>query len=407
MTAILPIRISLRGEKRFRCLLFCEERNQKKSIIINRRPPVLSSHFIEGYSLVFQAKEPNMSDQTPNLALPYILPSQSQKHVTHNEALQSLDAVAQLIIADTRTSPPANPAEGACYVVSAGATGEWSGKAGLIALFIDAAWQFLVPKSGWIAWFMTSNDIRVFRNGAWSNPDPWSDNVLELVGVNANPDTTNRLSVSSPASLFSHSGNGHQMKLNKAAATDTASLLFQSNWSGRAEMGLAGTDQFEIKVSADGNAWASALKILGTGAVLSPQRPLVRAANVAGIAAPASGTRTGFSVLGVTQGGFSLGAAVPNGTGNRLLVPVTGPYLIALSTSSVAAANANYTVSVSQNGTTILATVRDNDAGASSYSQNAVGLALLSAGDWLALEHTGNASFDFGIGKTELMAVML
>lgn len=27
-----------------------------------------------------------MSDQTNNLALPYILPSQAQKHVPHNEA---------------------------------------------------------------------------------------------------------------------------------------------------------------------------------------------------------------------------------------------------------------------------------------------------------------------------------
>jgi hypothetical protein len=32
-------------------------------------------------------------DQTPNLKLPYILPSQAQKHVTHNEALRLLDAV--------------------------------------------------------------------------------------------------------------------------------------------------------------------------------------------------------------------------------------------------------------------------------------------------------------------------
>ncbi len=34
-------------------------------------------------------------DETPNLKLPYILPAQSQKHVTHNEALRALDAVVQ------------------------------------------------------------------------------------------------------------------------------------------------------------------------------------------------------------------------------------------------------------------------------------------------------------------------
>ena len=30
-------------------------------------------------------------DETANLKLPYILPSQAQKHVTHNEALALLD----------------------------------------------------------------------------------------------------------------------------------------------------------------------------------------------------------------------------------------------------------------------------------------------------------------------------
>lgn len=31
-------------------------------------------------------------DSSPNLQLPYIMPSQAQKHVTHNEALRTLDA---------------------------------------------------------------------------------------------------------------------------------------------------------------------------------------------------------------------------------------------------------------------------------------------------------------------------
>lgn len=39
-----------------------------------------------------------MPDKTPNLALPFILPAQAQKHVTHNEALQRLDALVQLVV---------------------------------------------------------------------------------------------------------------------------------------------------------------------------------------------------------------------------------------------------------------------------------------------------------------------
>jgi hypothetical protein len=32
-------------------------------------------------------------DQTENLKIPYILPSQAQKHVTHNEAIKAIDAI--------------------------------------------------------------------------------------------------------------------------------------------------------------------------------------------------------------------------------------------------------------------------------------------------------------------------
>ena len=59
--------------------------------------------------------------------------------------------------------------------------------------------------------------------------------------------------------MLNHEGAGHQLKLNKAGTGDTASLLFQTDWSGRAEMGTAGEDDFSIKVSADGSTWTTAL----------------------------------------------------------------------------------------------------------------------------------------------------
>jgi hypothetical protein len=51
--------------------------------------------------------------------------------------------------------------------------------------------------------------------------------------------TVNRLSVASPATLlFSHAGQGHQLKLNKAEASDTGTLLFQTGWSGAPKWAL-------------------------------------------------------------------------------------------------------------------------------------------------------------------------
>lgn len=82
---------------------------------------------------------------------------------------------------------------------------------------------------------------------------------LGLGGATA--DATNRFSINAPASLFNHAGAGHQVKVNKAAATDTGSFLFQTGFSGRAEFGLTGSDDFQIKVSPDGSVWNNALAI--------------------------------------------------------------------------------------------------------------------------------------------------
>jgi streptogramin lyase len=89
--------------------------------------------------------------------------------------------------------------------------------------------------------------------------------------VAATADAVNRLTVAAPATLLNHAGSGHQLKLNKATVADTASLLFQTGFSGRAEMGTAGTDAFGIKVSANGSVWFMALEADGaTGRVTLP-----------------------------------------------------------------------------------------------------------------------------------------
>ncbi|HAE29331.1 MULTISPECIES: DUF2793 domain-containing protein [Hyphomonas] len=76
-------------------------------------------------------------DTSPRLAMPYLLPNQAQKHVTHNEALRRLDTMVQLSVANRDlTAPPASPGEGECWLVAAGATGDWAGHETEIA-----AWQ--------------------------------------------------------------------------------------------------------------------------------------------------------------------------------------------------------------------------------------------------------------------------
>ena len=103
--------------------------------------------------------------------------------------------------------------------------------------------------------------LQVWTASAWQvQGDPNLEN-LAGVGINSSFDPTNRLSVASTATLLNHDGAGHQIKINKSDATETGSLLYQTGFSGRAEMGLAGTDDFSIKVSADGGSWQTAIAV--------------------------------------------------------------------------------------------------------------------------------------------------
>jgi hypothetical protein len=105
---------------------------------------------------------------TPRLALPAIDAAQAQKHVTHNEALTLLDALAQLAVESRAlTTPPGSPAEGACYIPASGATGAWSGWSGQIALFSGGGWLRIIPVSGFKAWVKAERLSVTYEDGLW------------------------------------------------------------------------------------------------------------------------------------------------------------------------------------------------------------------------------------------------
>lgn len=207
-----------------------------------------------------------MTDST-HLKLPFILPAQAGKHITHNEALAALDTLTQLAVLDRNLgAPPASPAPGDRYIVAAAPTGAWAGKAEQIAAWDGAAWLFHAPEPGWLAFVLDENGLLAWSGTAWL-PTLGLDGKAPMLGLNATPDSTNRLAVASDAVLFSHASAGVQIKLNKHSSGDTASLLYQTGFSGRAELGTAGDDKLHVKVSPDGSAWTEAVVIDGTGRV--------------------------------------------------------------------------------------------------------------------------------------------
>lgn len=213
-----------------------------------------------------------MPDNSAILGLPYLLPSQAQKHVTHNEALRLLDILVQLSVeAMDAQTPPTVPTDGSAYILGGAPTGVWDGHAGQIAAFVEGGWQFLAPKPGWRAWDRALGEFRVWDGISWGLPSS-APETLNTLGIATSADAANRFAVASEAVLLNHAGAGHQLKINKAATGDTASLLFQSAFAGHAEMGLAGSLDFLVKVSPDGVNWADALVAeAASGAVALPQ----------------------------------------------------------------------------------------------------------------------------------------
>ncbi len=209
-------------------------------------------------------------DNSPNLNLPYIAPSQAQKHVTHNEAIRRLDTLVQLaVLTSDLAEPPDSAAPGDCHIVPAEAYGEWEGLEGTVAAWQDGGWEFYTPRIGWVAWLEEKQELVVWNGTEWIAAQQISE-IAELktgnLGINTLPDSYNRLFVKSESVLFSHDdvtpGSGSiRHSLNKKASGDTCSLLFQSGYSARAEIGLAGNDSLHVKVSPDGNTYIDAIVV--------------------------------------------------------------------------------------------------------------------------------------------------
>lgn len=203
-----------------------------------------------------------MSDSSQNLTLPYILPSQAQKHVTHNEALRILDALVHIsIVSIGENIPPMEIKQGACYAIGPSPGGAWAGQAGSLATWQDETWAFFEPRTGWLAWYVTNDELLVFDGTDWVATTLQPDELqnLQLAGIGATADENNRLTVASPGTLFTHTGSGHQLRINKNDTSDIGSLLFQTNFNGRAEVGLTGDDNLHVKVSSDNIKWYEAL----------------------------------------------------------------------------------------------------------------------------------------------------
>jgi hypothetical protein len=204
------------------------------------------------------------------------------------------------------------------------------------------------------------------------------------VGVNATADTTNRLSVNSAAVLFNHEGAGVQIKVNKTAAADTGSYLFQTGFSGRAEFGTIGDDNFTLKTSPDGSAFTTALVALSASGALRVGVNLSPNAN--------DGAALGTTALGWADAFFATGGTIHFANTDWVATHTAGILTVGTGDLRVTTAGTNTASAVTVGGTQ---TLTSKTLTSPVINTGTIGTSLLpTANDGAALGASGTAFAD-------------
>ena len=210
-------------------------------------------------------------DATARLGLPYLAAGQMQKHVTLNESLTRLDALVQTAVKSrTRADQPADAADGDLYILPADAAGAaWASKTnGTLMRFEAGGWRAVSAPDGLVVLVLDADEVWL-RDGDWRRLGERLGAVQDIarLGLNAAADASNPFLAKLNAALWTalETGSGGdgdlRVAFNKQSAGDSLSLLFQSGYGARAELGLLGDDDLRLKVSADGTVWHAVTRV--------------------------------------------------------------------------------------------------------------------------------------------------
>lgn len=200
-----------------------------------------------------------MSNETANLRLPFLASGQAQKHVTVNEALLRLDALAQICVQSaTLTGEPASPEDGTLYILPSGKSGAaWTAMTtGALAYFRDGVWEELVPREGWLAY---SRDDDLFYARGTSTWTP----MRNLLGLGS--------AAFIDAATFAHLGGAETFtgaKTFSASVTMTGKVNVAGIFSSlRAEFGGGNSNGYVLRAQHGSSSHAIALGSLPSGSL--------------------------------------------------------------------------------------------------------------------------------------------
>ncbi|KKW91029.1 DUF2793 domain-containing protein [Sphingobium chungbukense] len=121
-------------------------------------------------------------DATFRWALPKLFAGQAQKELFHNEALTRIDMLLHGAAASAdESAPPAAPAIGDCWIVAAGASGDWAGREGMVACWTEGGWRFVTPRAGLSLWVVDRGYAMRHEGAGWADA-PVREDGLYVAG---------------------------------------------------------------------------------------------------------------------------------------------------------------------------------------------------------------------------------
>lgn len=335
-----------------------------------------------------------MADTSSCLSLPFIQPSQAQKHVTHNEALRILDVLTQLgVLTDDQPLPPASPTEGDRHIIGDAATGVWTGHDSSLALFENGLWQYFTPKAGWRAYVTGRETMVVYDGTDWIDLD--SDELQEIqtfgLGMVSMPATpfSAKLNAALWTALYqADGGTGSSIStFNKETTSDDTGFVFQQDFGTRGLFGLFGSDNLRLATSANGVDFRDGFVVdAATGVLEQPNLPRFKGVTNFDNYTAADAWNT----IAINNTDFNDQNAFDAGT-NQFIAPVAGSYFFgaALTFKQNASDQARMSARLLLNGADVITGSLGEITGAHASEQTTLQvqtMALLSAGDTVELQ---------------------
>ncbi len=141
-----------------------------------------------------------------------------------------------------------------------------------------------MPRPGWLAFVADEAELYSFVGGAWvafRSTFTALQNLTRL-GLGTSADAQNPFAAKLNKALWTALATGEggtgdlRYTLNKQAAGNVLSLLLQTGFSGRAEIGLVGSDNLGLRVSPDGATWLPVFSVERTTGAATFDRGTLR-----------------------------------------------------------------------------------------------------------------------------------